>query len=164
MTDDLPFSYGDTPANPGAAPRRKCPHPRAYRHGQSDGAIVVDVCQRCGHEFAPHVTRRNTNNRKRGTSDELAVARLLGGRKVGQLGLPWDVEVPGFLRVQAKKYASWPSVNDLVKWLDAIPQGRELRAVALADCPGAGTRARRLLVLDLHEFSSWFASQGETGE
>ena len=45
--------------------------------------------------------------------------------------------------------------NAEVAWLDAIPAGPELRAVTLADTPGPGGRTRRLIVLDLGEFSRW---------
>ena len=101
------------------------------------------------------VSRRNKNNGKRGRSDELAVAKILGGRKIGPLGLPWDVELGGYLRAQCKQLDTWPSVATIITWLDAIPAGRELRAVTLADTPGAGHRTRRLIVFDLTEYARW---------
>ena len=83
------------------------------------------------------------------------MARILGGSKVGPLGLPWDVVIDGYLRAQCKRLDKWPSLNAVVAWLDAIPAGPELRAVTLADTPGPGGRTRRLIVLDLEEFSRW---------
>lgn len=112
-------------------------------------------CARCGKARNEAARKRNTNNRKRGTSDELRVAEIVGGRKVGPLGLPWDVEVADYLRLQAKKLDRWPSLNEVVKWLDGIPAGPELRGVTLADTPGPGRRTRRLIVFDLSEYAGW---------
>lgn len=106
----------------------------------------------------PAASRRGRNNRKRGTADELVVARLLGGLKVGELGLPWDIECPGWLRVQAKKLDRWPSIKQVLELLDAIPQADELRAVTLADTPGPGGRTRRIIVFDLAEFAAWYGN------
>ena len=99
------------------------------------------------------MSRRSRNNRARGTRDELAVARALGGRKVGELGLPWDVEMPGYARIQAKRLDRWPSLAKVIEWMDAIPVGPEMRMVSLADTPGPGHKTRRLLVIDLEEFA-----------
>ena len=165
--DDLDlFAPGDL--RPGAAPRRKC---RRHEwtvplHTLDDGPTPLRLavpkervdgwqCARCGAVKDAVVSRRSRNNRLRGVSDELAVANLLGGRKIGPLGYPWDVEVPGYLRAQCKKLAAWPSVNEIVRWLDAIPAGPELRAVTLADTPGHGGRTRRLIVMDLEEYARW---------
>ena len=151
MTDDL-FDAPDGP-RPGAAPPRRC-----YRHLYGWRTIDhenVWACERCGKHRDAAVSRRSRNNGKRGRSDELRVARILGGNKLGQLGLPWDVEIPGYLRVQCKQLDSWPSIAKVIEWLDAIPGGHELRAVTLADTPGAGGRTRRLIVMDLAEFASF---------
>ena len=151
MTDDL----FDAPAGPrpGAAPPRRC-----YRHSwvrYSNEDRDWSACGRCGKVLDWTASRRNKNNGKRGRSDELTVARILGGNKLGQLGLPWDVEIPGYLRVQCKKLDTWPSLAKVIEWLDAIPAGHELRAVSLADTPGAGGRTRRLIVMELSEFASF---------
>ena len=131
---------------------------KCYRHLyilQTIAHESIWACERCGKYRDAAGSRRNRNNRKRGVSDELAVANLLGGRKIGPLGYPWDVEVPGYLRAQCKKLAAWPSVNEIVRWLDAIPAGPELRAVTLADTPGSGGTTRRLIVMDLAEFAAF---------
>lgn len=103
----------------------------------------------------PARQRRNRNNRSRGGVEEREVAALLGGRKVGQLGLPWDVEVPGYARVQCKKLNRWPSLARVIEWLDAMGAGDELRAVTIADTPGGGVKTRRLIVMDAAEFARW---------
>ena len=149
--DDL-FDAPSGP-RPGAAPPRKC-----YRHMYIVRTIdheTVWACERCGKHRDDAVSRRSRNNGKRGRSDELRVARILGGNKLGQLGLPWDVEIPGYLRVQCKQLDSWPSIAKVIEWLDAIPGGHELRAVSLADTPGPGGRTRRLIVMELEEYARW---------
>jgi hypothetical protein len=157
MTDDLPFTIPDPdPTRPQRKPAKCRRHRWATFHNDyySDGPLTETRCDRCGKVKDQEGSKRGRNNRKRGTSDELAVAVLLGGRKVGPLGLPWDVEVEGYLRAQCKKLARWPSLNEVVTWLDAIPAGPELRAVTLADTPGGG-KVRRLIVMDAAEFAAW---------
>jgi len=149
MTDELEFTI--PPADP-SRPER--PSRTCGRH-QWRGYADSMACARCGRVRDATVSRRNKNNGKRGRSDELRVARILGGNKLGQLGLPWDVEIPDYLRVQCKQLDSWPSIAKVLEWLDAIPVGRDLRAVTLADTPGPGGRTRRLIVLDLEEFARW---------
>lgn len=111
------------------------------------------ACVRCGKVRDEARAKTGRNNRKRGNSDELVVARLLGGTKVGPLGHAWDVEVHGYLRAQAKRLDRWPSLGKVIEWLDAIPAAAHLRAVTLADTPGPGKRTRRLIVMDLDEFA-----------
>lgn len=143
------FPDADGP-RPGAAPKRKC----AKHEWDFFDTLAGVRCSRCGRPKDAARSRRGRTARKRGISDELVVARLLGGQKMGERGLPWDVELPGYLRAQAKKLDRWPSVNEVLAWLDAIPAGPELRAVTLADAPGTGGgRTRRLIVLDLAEFA-----------
>lgn len=145
------FDAPDGP-RPGAAPARKC-----RRHDNQTWIPDTDEweCQRCGHRTPTTRRRKGRANRARGTRDELAVARILGGRKVGELGLPHDVEVPGYMRAQCKKLDRWPSLARVLEWLDAMGAGPELRAVTLADTPGPGGRTRRLVVMDLEDFARW---------
>jgi hypothetical protein len=158
VTDELPFDYPSAP-NPGAPKPRTC-----RRHvwatipdgDPSQPEAATTWCLACHKRRDATASRRGRNNRKRGTSDELAVARLLGGEKVGPLGLPWDVVVEGYLRVQCKRLDRWPPLGKVVEWLDAIPEGDHLRAVTVSDTPGAGGgRIRRLIVLDLEEYARW---------
>jgi len=151
MTDELPFTLPDPDPTRPEHPSRKC-----YRHDWAQGYHdEVATCRRCGAVRDPEKARRGRNNGRRGRSDELKVARILGANKLGQLGLPWAVEIPGYLRAQCKQLDSWPSVNQILEWLDAIPAGHELRAVTLADTPGAGGRTRRVIVMDLEEYARW---------
>lgn len=154
---DLPFTYPDTAPATGTGSTRKC-----RRHDWAEMLVTIGTletkiigCRRCPAIRDEAKARTNRNNRKRGTSDELRVAEIVGGRKVGPLGLPWDVEVEGYLRLQAKKVDRRPSLNEVVKWLDGIPAGPELRGVTLADTPGPGRKTRRLVVFDLTEFAGW---------
>jgi hypothetical protein len=142
MTDDLPFDYPDTsPPNLGAAQPKRC-----RRHLWDGGA-----CARCDRVRDEALIRRGKNNRARGNRAELEVARqFTDGRKVGPLGHPWDVEIPGYMRLQVKKLARWPSLSTVVDWIDAIPPSSEMRAVAVIQ-PGRG--GRRLLVVDLDEYA-----------
>lgn len=149
--DDLPFLAGDAPGFVVPTPRR-C---RRHRWGEPDRLTGATACVRCGRPRDDVRVRRGRTNRYRGNSDELVVAKMLGGRKVGPAGHEWDVEVDGYLRLQAKRLDRWPSLNAIIGWLDAIPTGPHLRAVSLADTPGAGHRTRRLVVMDLDEYARW---------
>ena len=150
---DLPFLAPEPdPTRPERQPRT-C-HRHRWIVATTGETANVGTCSRCGKARDAALSRRGRNNRKRGSADELSVARLLGGEKVGPLGLPWDVIVPGWMRVQCKRLDRWPSLAQVVAWLDAIPAGTEMRGVSIADTPGPGGRTRRLLVLDLDEFAS----------
>ena len=153
--DSLPWYPDDERMPNGAKGRKPCKRHQWTVDGLSE--ITFDgtpICARCGKQ-RDDSSRRGRTARKRGISDELEVARILGGRKVGPMGWPWDVEVEGYLRAQSKKLARWPSLSQVIAWLDAIPASPELRAVTLADAPGPGRRTRRLIVLDLDEFARW---------
>jgi hypothetical protein len=152
---DLPFGEPLTaPTLNGAAPR-KC---RRHLWGLfEDGSM----CIRCRKPRDEKRSRRGRTARKRGTSDELRVAQIMGGHKVGPMGWPWDVEIPGYARLQSKQLDRWPSVNEILTWLNAIPQGPELRGVTLADTPGPGKRTQRLVIFDLKEFAGWHGREKE---
>ena len=137
MTDDLPFHYPDeAPASGTGSTRRAKPAPTR------------------------EASRRSRNNRKRGSQEEAHVAAVMGGRKVGQLNLPWDVEVPGYARIQCKKLDRWPSLTRVLEWLDAMPAGTEMRVVTIADTPGPGKLTRRIAVLDLDDLAAWHGRKG----
>ena len=118
-------------------------------------AHLYHVCQRCSKVRDEVIARRGRNNRSRGGREELAVARLLGGEKVGPLGLPHDVALPGYMRIQTKKLLRWPSLAKVIEWLDAMQPGDDVRGVTVADTPGPGGRTRRLLIVDLDEYARW---------
>ena len=152
---DLPFTL---PVPDSSRPERK---PAKCRRHVWERTATETYCARCSTRRNDATSKRGRNNRKRGVSDELAVARLLGGEKVGPLGLPWDVTIPGYARIQAKKLKHWPSLAKVIEWLDAIPAGPELRAVTLADTPGSGGTTRRLIVMDLAEYAAWHGRHEE---
>jgi hypothetical protein len=146
MTD---LEWFDPEPDPTAIERNPAPcrHPK-YRRTTVDGIVTCS----CGHVFDPVRVRAGRNNRKRGNAAELDTARLVGGNKVGPLGHPWDIEIPGYMRLQVKKLTKWPSLVQVAMWMDAIPLGRDMRGVVLTQ---PGRNARRLIVLDLAEFARW---------
>ena len=153
LLDDFDL-FSPTMANPAAPDPRRCLHPRVLRESVAlPGQEAFGVrCGRCGKMLDAAASRRGRNNRSRGNRAELDIARSVGGRKMGPLGMPWDVEIPGYARFQVKKLARWPSLAACLAWLDTIPAGRELRGVAVVE---TGRKPRRLLVVDLDEFAAW---------
>lgn len=143
-----------TPRMSTAAPK-KCRRHWWGKHFDRITLLTYEVCVRCGKPKDEAVARRGRNNRSRGGREELAVARLLGGEKVGPLGLPHDVALPGYMRIQTKKLLRWPSLAKVIEWLDAMQPGDDVRGVTVADTPGPGGRTRRLLIFDLDEYARW---------
>ena len=94
--------------------------------------------------------RRGRNNGKRGRRAELTAARAVGGQKMGPLGLPWDVEMPGYARLQVKKLSTPPSLRAIVGMLQAIGTGPEMPGVIWIE-PGRG--GERLIVFRLADFA-----------
>lgn len=64
---------------------------------------IPSHCMACGQKQNPETSKRGRNNRKRGNSHELSVARKYGGEKVGQLGLPEDIRGTEY-RTQVKTH------------------------------------------------------------
>lgn len=137
VTDDLFTPL--TPPNP-AASSRKC-----RRHLWDEGK-----CARCDRPQDPTLGRRGRNNRSRGNRAELTAARLVGGRKVGPLGHPWDVEMPGYARLQVKKLATPPSLRTIAGELSRIGSGAEMPGFIWIE-PGRGGEA--LIVFRLSDFA-----------
>jgi hypothetical protein len=139
---DLPDDLFDTPLTPpnlGAAPKR------CQRHVWDSG-----VCARCDKVRDPALSRRGRNNRTRGNRAELDVARSINGRKVGPLGHPWDVEMPGYARLQVKKLATPPSLRTIAAELTRIGSGAEMPGFIWIE-PGRG--GERLIVFRLSDFA-----------
>ena len=63
-----------------------------YVRSYVDGVLVGKACDHCGRQRDEVAARRNRGNRTRGDRHELAVSRTYGGRKIGKLGGPVDVE------------------------------------------------------------------------
>jgi len=144
---DLPFDYPSEP-NLGAAPRRVC-----LRHQWATLRIGDDTyteCLRCGKVRDEAAARLGKNNLARGKAAELVVARHLGGKKMGPLGLPWDVEMPGYARLQVKKLATAPSLRFVAAELARIGSGAEMPGFIWVE-PGRG--GERLIVFRLSDFA-----------
>lgn len=99
-------------------------------------------------------SRRGRTARNRGNAFEREVAKRLGAQRVGQFGGKQDV-ANDWIAVQCKVGKSYPERLD--GWLRSIPvKGDQLAALVVGDSPGAGTRRRAMIVLDLDDFISWF--------
>ena len=79
--------------------------PRCRRHDHKVWIEATDEweCQKCFARLPVARVKRGRNNRKRGNSHELSVARKYGGEKVGQLGLPEDIRGDEY-RTQVKTH------------------------------------------------------------
>ena len=99
-------------------------------------------------------SRRGRNARQRGNAFEREVAKRLGAQRVGQYGGKQDV-ANNWIAVQCKVGKSYPERLD--GWLRSVPvKGDQLAALVVGDSPGAGTRRRAMIVLDLDDFIAWF--------
>jgi hypothetical protein len=161
---DLPWDPGtDAPTLNGAKGRKCRRHvwwmppvigPLAAEwHSGVDGF----VCRNCRKVKDPIASRRNRANGKRGRRAELTIAREIpGARKMGPLGLPWDVEVGEYARLQVKKLVSRPSANAIRKLIEAIPNtGDRLRGFVWVEAAGQGKRGRREVTFIAAEFAQW---------
>jgi hypothetical protein len=94
-----------------------------------------------------------------GSAAERAVAKLLGGIRVGMDGGPVDVIVPGYLALQVKTVKSLPSllaVSDMIDRMIPIeewPIG--MRAVVVIQRAGSGRRGSRTITFDLDDWAAW---------
>jgi hypothetical protein len=167
--DAFPFDYPSEPTPNGAA-GRKCHHPSWTHWVIAEGATVsgrigpIDEhrCRDCGAVRDPAASRRGRANRSRGNRAELDVARSIpGARKMGPLGLPWDVEVGTYARLQVKKLASRPSLAEIARLIAAIPDtGDRLRGFVWVEAAGQGKRGQRLVWFLGDEFAQWHGVKG----
>ncbi len=154
---DLPFDVAEQPTarTVVTVTERKCRRHR-WTHGwdySTGGAGVPrDICLHCHRYRDEALSRRGKNNRKRGNAAELVVARAIGGEKVGPLGHPWDVTIPGYARLQVKKTASPPSLRRIAEMCRAIAvtPGVEMPGVVWLE---PGRNGERLIVFRLREFT-----------
>lgn len=153
--DALPFHDPDEspPVRNGATGRPKC-----KRHDY-EGTMFTDEpkCIRCGQPQDLDASRRGRSNRNRGNRAELAVARMIpGARKMGPLGLPWDVEVGAYARLQVKKLAHRPSLAAIARLIRAIPDtGDRLRGFVWVEAAGQGKRGEVVVWFDWAEWVQW---------
>ena len=135
---------------------RKC-RPHRWNHfGLAcalPGCLQAPVhCASCFHPQDPILSRRSRNNGKRGSAAELDAARAVGGRKVGPLGFPWDVEMPGYARLQVRKYLRPESVRAIATELARIARapGPEMPGYIWIE---PGRDGERLIVFRLRDFA-----------
>lgn len=146
---DLPFDTGPEPTSRSVGVTvRRCLHPKRDRRDTLQGQL----CTRCGRDIRPDAQRRGRNNRKRGGKAELDVARAIGGEKVGPLGHPWDVTIPGYARLQVRKYANPQSLRAIAAELRRIAQtpGPEQPGYVWLE---PGRNGEQLIVFRLREFT-----------
>jgi hypothetical protein len=176
MTDDdlatLPFHDGlEAPAvGNGATGGRPCrrhdwasgwqkcePSYRWTETQQWPDDIPAIGCRRCHKLRDAIASRRSRNNGKRGRRAELDVARSIpGARKMGPLGLPWDVEVGTYARLQVKKLIHPPSPAEIARLIRAIPDtGDRLRGFVWVEAAGQGKRGTRSVWFLSAEFEAW---------
>jgi len=156
MTDDALAAIWD---NPDSTPTLNGAKGRRCRRHEWD---FDDFCRRCRKPKDFAVSRRSRNNGKRGRRAELTIAREIpGARKMGPLGLPWDVEVGEYARLQVKKLVSRPSANAIRKLIEAIPNtGDRLRGFVWVEAAGRGKRGRREVTFLGAEFVQWHGVKG----
>jgi hypothetical protein len=156
--DELPFSQPEPDATRPERPPRTCLHPHRFRENVVSNVLAAGEmtvtkytrCKRCGHVFDDVRQRRGRNNRARGGRAELVAARAVGGKKVGPLGQPWDVEMPGYARLQVRKYATPQSLRQIAAELARIGSGAEMPGYIWIE-PGRG--GERLIVFRLADFA-----------
>ena len=151
------FDPADGP-RPGAAPARKCKHPRDQRvsvHWCTDGTGFwhfdrVDdgtncepgiICALCYRRMDAAASKRGRTNRKRGLSIQREVAAALEMEHIPGNG-PADARDPRFV-AEVKSGPSWYSVRVEAE-LDNLPTtGDRLPIFVAASTPGPGKGRRR---------------------
>ena len=99
-------------------------------------------------------SRRGRTARARGNAFEREIAKRLNGNRVGQFGGKQDV-ANEWIAVQCKVGKSYPERLD--KWLREVPvKADQIAALVVGDSPGAGTKRRSLIILDLDDFIAWY--------
>lgn len=105
-----------------------------------------------------------SRSKAKGSAAERDVARIVGGRRVGMDGGPVDVVVGEYLALQVKSLRVMPSMNEVRKYLDAIPVSSRLRGAVVQDRPGTGHKIRSTITFDLEEWAEWHAMTLSVGE
>jgi hypothetical protein len=118
------------------------------------------VCFTCNKPKDEARSRRGRTSRNRGNALERWVNGLLGISNRGKFGGPDDGGGAGdWISVQTKSGNYFPKLID--RWLRAVPQrAGQMRGVVLVETPGAGTKRRALLVVDLYEAAESWGIQG----
>ena len=140
------------PASGTGAKGRTCRrHSWAFDHGDN-------VCSRCGRVRDPEKARRGKTARRRGNDMEREVARVLGGKRVGQYGTLVDVETGSFY-IQVKAGGRFPGwIADI---LDGMPlDATHRRVLAVFDSPGPGHQRRGIVCELWGDWSDEYESSG----
>jgi hypothetical protein len=96
-------------------------------------------------------SRRGKNNRKRGNSIELSIAKIItNGKRVGMFGGKVDVENDHF-QFQVKSGSAFP--ERIWSLLQSIEYRTDrLRGVVHVSAEGSGIKRRNLVTFDLEEY------------
>ena len=89
-----------------------------------------------------------------GSAAERAVAKLLGGVRVGMDGGPTDVVIEGYAYIQVKTLRTLPSLRAIQHMLDIMPKDR-LGAAVIIERKGSGNRGSRTITFDLDAWAEW---------
>lgn len=118
-------------------------------HGGEVMGVMKDLQIQEENEKAERA-RRGKNNRKRGNSIELAVAKMVDGKRVGMFGGKVDVE-NDVLQLQVKSGRSFPErIWDLLQSIVYRPD--KLRGVVHSSAEGSGVKRRIVVTFDLEEY------------
>jgi hypothetical protein len=157
LLQDVPIA---APSLTGAVGRpKKCRRHewvKTYRVTGDCDVIWEVTCAKCPAIRDEARSRRGRNARKRGNGLQAKAAKAAGIANIGALGLPEDAGTSReWIRLQVKSGAGYPRLLD--RWLRAITvDADQLRGVVYVETPGAGHRAKRLIVLDYDEFLAWY--------
>jgi len=109
---------------------------------------------------------RGKRARNSGNAFEREIVAAFGGgaKRVGQFGGKTDVEVPGWLAIQAKcGNGFFPTrLDNALRSLSV--RGDELRAVVVGNKPGMGVKRTSLIVFDLADFISYYGHGSDEDE
>jgi hypothetical protein len=157
---DLPFDVAEQPtARTVVGSPKRCRRHRwitvtsaPVNLGAITHTMTTTACIVCLKPKDETLSRRGRNSRKRGNAAELDVARAIGGQKMGPLGLPWDVEVAGYARLQVRKYANPQSLRAIAAELARIAKtpGIEQPGYVWLE---PGRNGEKLIVFRLREFT-----------
>jgi hypothetical protein len=159
-SDDMQVDTFREPVEPRKCVRHKWKlmPPRFLPDGKLTGPETI--CRRCNTIKDEARSRRGRTSRNRGNALERWVNGLLGISNRGKFGGPDDGGGAGdWISVQTKSGNYFPKLID--RWLRAVPQrAGQMRGVVLVETPGAGTKRRALLVVDLYEAAESWGIQG----
>ena len=89
-----------------------------------------------------------------GSAAERAVAKQVGGIRVGHDGGPVDVIMPGYAQLQVKNLKTIPPHAAIEQMARLMPEGT-LRAVVIIARAGRGKRGLRTITFLLDEWVTW---------